>query len=55
MKKQIQTLQKNKRADLPGWTYIVGLILGLFAIIFLIWLSIKAGHTSVDQLNILRP
>lgn len=39
----------NKRGqDLPGWAYVVALILGLFAIIFLIWLSVKSGNASVD-------
>ncbi|HLF54887.1 MAG TPA: hypothetical protein VI612_04150 [Candidatus Nanoarchaeia archaeon] len=38
--------------ELPGWTYIVGLILGLFVLGFLIWLAVKSGKLSVQ--NIMR-
>ncbi len=39
-----------KAQELPGWAYIVALILGLFALIFLIWLAVKSGRTGAEQL-----
>lgn len=36
--------------ELPGWTYIVGLILGLFVLAFLIWLAVKSGKLSVQNI-----
>ncbi len=38
----------RKAQDLPGWGYVVALILGLFLILFLIWLAVKSGNASVD-------
>ncbi|VVB81064.1 Uncharacterised protein [uncultured archaeon] len=37
--------------ELPGWVFVIGLILGLFALIFLIWLAVKSGKTSVQTLT----
>lgn len=39
-----------KGQELPGWAYIVGLIIGLFALIFIIWLSLKSGKTGAELL-----
>lgn len=36
--------------EIPGWAYIVGLILALFALAFLLWLAVKSGRTTVEQL-----
>ncbi len=44
----------NKKGDIPGWVQIIGLIIGLFALIFLIWLSIKSGQTGVEVLTEIR-
>ena len=44
-----------KGQELPGWAYIVGLILGLFAIILLIWIAVKSGHAGADQILRLKP
>ncbi len=44
----------KKAQELPGWAFIVGLILGLIALIFLIWLAVKGGKTTVGQLGELR-
>ncbi len=45
---------KDKRADLPGWSYVIALIIGLFVIAFLIWLAIKSTGKQVDILEFLR-
>lgn len=40
--------------EIPGWMFVIGLILGLIAIVFLIWLAVKSGKTSVETLTELR-
>ncbi len=35
--------------DLPGWTYIVMLILGLFVLVFLLWLAAKGGKATIKE------
>ncbi|HLC33041.1 MAG TPA: hypothetical protein VJJ82_04395 [Candidatus Nanoarchaeia archaeon] len=46
----------NKQGqELPGWAYIVGMILGLFAIILLIWIAVKSGNAGAGQILKLKP
>lgn len=40
--------------ELPGWAYVVALIIGLFALIFIIWFAVKSGKFTVGQLGGLR-
>ena len=38
---------KNKKASMPGWVYVVGIIIGLFVLMLIIWVSVKSkGHTE---------
>jgi len=42
----------NKKAfELPGWAYVIGLIIALFVLLFVIWLSTKSGYSIVDTLR----
>jgi len=35
---------KNKKAtQLPGWAYVIALIIGLFVIVLIIWITAKSG------------
>lgn len=38
------------KGEIPGWAFVIGLILGLFALVFLIWLAVKSGKTSSELL-----
>ena len=49
-----QLFEQKLGQELPGWAYVIGLILGIFALLFLIWLAAKSGRASVDQLGGLR-
>ena len=49
-----QLFENRFGQELPGWAFVIALILGLFAIIFLIWLAVKSGRASVEQLRGLR-
>lgn len=40
--------------ELPGWAFIIGLILGLFAIAFLVWLALKSGKATLGPLGRLK-
>jgi len=39
----------TKAQEFSNWGFIVGLILGLIAIIFLVWLAVKSGQTGAQQ------
>ena len=41
----------DKKAELPGWSYVVALIIGFFLLLFIIWLATKSGYSIVDQLR----
>jgi len=42
----------NKNAfELPGWGYVIGLVIALFVILFVLWLSTKSGYSMVDTLR----
>jgi len=42
---------KQKKGEIPGWAYIVGLIVGLIALIILIYIAAKSGRTTVEQIT----
>lgn len=42
---------KNKKADMPGWSYVVAIIIGLFVIAFIIWVAVKSGGKQVELLS----
>ncbi len=45
-------IKMNKKAfELPGWAYVVALIIGLFVILFAWWLFTKSGQGMVDILR----
>jgi uncharacterized protein HemY len=45
----------DKRAmELPGWSFVVFLIIALFVLLFVIWLSTKSGHAMLDLLRGIR-
>lgn len=42
----------NKNAfELPGWAYVIGLVIALFVLLFVIWISTKSGYGIVDTLR----
>ncbi|MBW2970043.1 hypothetical protein KY319_02875 [Candidatus Woesearchaeota archaeon] len=41
----------NKKADIPGWVQIVGIIIALIVLAFLIWLAVKSGKTGVEVIT----
>jgi hypothetical protein len=44
MIKTLYSLWKNRKAmDIPGWAYVIALIIGLFVILFAIWIAAKSG------------
>lgn len=44
-------LKMNKQADIPGWAYIIALIIGLCIILFAFWLFTRSGQGMVDLLR----
>jgi len=48
-------IKMKKKASIPGWIYIVGLIIGLFVIAFFIWVTVKSGGQQADWLGKIRP
>lgn len=45
----------NKRAqDIPGWTFIVGLIIGLLLLGLIIFFIVKSGSYTSGQLGPLK-
>lgn len=49
-------IKKNlfKKGELPGWSAIVGLIIGLFVILALIYISFKSKDFLLDKVQFLR-
>ena len=45
-----QLFESQLGQDLPGWGFIIALILGLIALVILIYLSLKSGKATVQQL-----
>jgi hypothetical protein len=46
----ISVITGKKAQEIPGWAYIVGLIVGLIGLVVLIWISIKSGKAGIQQL-----
>jgi len=47
----VKQLVKSKLGqELPGWAYVVGLIIGLFTLVLLIWVAVKSGRAGVEQI-----
>ncbi len=43
---------KNRKAtEIPGWAYVIALIIGLFVLLFAIWIAAKAGQKQVGFLG----
>lgn len=45
------TKMNKKGFELPGWAYVIGLVIALFVLLFVIWLSTKSGYGIVDTLR----
>ncbi len=43
-----------KRGELPGWSIIIGLIIGLFVILALIYIAFKSKDFLLDKIQFLR-
>ncbi len=41
----------GKKADMPGLTVIVGMVLALLLLIFLIWLALRSGRAGVEVIS----
>ena len=41
----------NKKADLPGWSYVIALVIGIALLLLVIWLSNKSGQGIVETLK----
>lgn len=44
----------TKGQESSKWGFLVFLILGLIALLFLIWLAAKSGQTTVEQIMPIR-
>ncbi|MBW3001719.1 hypothetical protein KY338_00995 [Candidatus Woesearchaeota archaeon] len=44
----------NKKAEMPGWAYVVALIIGLLVIILIIWIATKSSSTTKGYLDIIK-
>lgn len=49
-----QLFESRLGQELPGWAFVLALIIGLFALGFLVWLAVKGGRASVEQIGGLR-
>lgn len=38
--------QKKGQDSIPGWMFVVGLILGLAFLVFMVWFAMKSGKAS---------
>jgi len=47
-------MKKNKKASVPGWIYLIGLIIGLFVIALFIWVTVKSGGAQSELLSGIR-
>jgi len=41
----------SRKADMPGLTVIVGMVLALLLLIFLIWLALRSGRAGVEVIS----
>ncbi|MEM4246732.1 MAG: hypothetical protein QXR48_00455 [Candidatus Woesearchaeota archaeon] len=54
MIRTLYSMLRNKKGDIPGWAYVIALIIGLFVLLFAIWLIAKAGQRQAAWLEWLR-
>lgn len=50
MLQTLYSMWKNRKAmmeDIPGWIYVIALIIGLFVLLFAIWLAAKSSQRQV--------
>ena len=47
----IKSMLDSKKGDIPGWMYIIGLILGLFALIMIIYITVKSGKLGAESVT----
>lgn len=47
-------IKMNKNGELPGWAYVIGLVIALVVLLFVIWISVKSGSSITDSLRGLR-
>jgi len=45
------TNRLNKKGDIPGWVYIIGLIVGLIIVGFFLWVSLKSQQANIGILE----
>jgi len=42
----------NKKAmEVPGWFYVVALVIGVFVLLFVLWLFTRSGRGIVETLR----
>jgi hypothetical protein len=47
MIRTLYALWKSRKAnEIPGWIYVIALIIGLFILLFAIWIAAKAGQSQ---------
>ncbi len=51
IKKNMLVKNMNKKADLPGWSYVVAFIISLFVIALVVYISLKSKGTILDLLK----
>lgn len=54
MKHTLSIIKKTyftKKADIPGWVQVVGLIIALLALAFIIWLTVKSGQKGAEVIS----
>ncbi len=39
---------KNKKAELPGWSIVVMLIIGLFLLVVILYIAFRSKNSMVD-------
>ena len=44
----------TKKGGIPGWNVIIGLIIGLFVILALVYISFKSKDFLLDKIEFLR-
>ena len=47
-------MKSKKAMDLPGWGYVIALIIGLFVIGLIVWVTIKSGGNMRNWLDVLK-
>jgi hypothetical protein len=42
---------RSRKGDIPGWAYVIALIIGLFVLLFAIWIAAKSGQKQSGWLE----